>query len=149
MQKQQGFSLVELVTTITLIAILAVVVLPRFFNSSSFSAYTLRDEFISELRRVQMMAMNNQDRCYGVEVSANDYRMMAYQTDCTSVIVSGNPQTLPSQSSLTLNGSNDFALLFDRHGVIAPTCSSGCIIKVVADESLDLTIESQGYIHGR
>ena len=54
---QLGFTLVELVTTIILIGIIAVAVLPRLFSASSFSAYTLRNEFISELRYVQLKAI--------------------------------------------------------------------------------------------
>ncbi len=149
MKKQQGFTLVELVITIMLIAILSVAVLPRFFSRSSYSAYTLRDEFISELRRVQLMAMNNQDRCYGVNVTNKDYRMMVYQSDCANIIVTGNPQPMPQGSYLTLNGTNTFSLIFDINGIATPACSAGCTIKVLASETLDLKIESQGYIHGR
>lgn len=148
MEKQLGFTLVELVTTIMLIAILSVVVLPRFFTGSSYSAFTLRDEFIGELRRVQLMAMNNQDRCYGVNVAASDYRMMSYQTDCSSVIVTGTAQKLPSNTSINLSGNSDFSLVFNRDGGIT-SCGAGCVIKVSADDTLDITIESQGYIHGR
>lgn len=148
MGKQQGITLVELVTTIMLIAILSVVVLPRFFSASNFSAFTLRDEFIAELRRVQLMAMNNQDRCYGVNVDNKAYRMMIYQEDCSSVIVTGTAQALPNNTALSLNGLSVFALQFARDGSV-PACSNGCDIKVSADEVLTLTIESQGYIHGR
>ena len=148
MEKQQGFTLVELVTTIMLIAILSVVVLPRFFTASSYSAFTLRDEFIGELRRVQLMAMNNQDRCYSVNVTASDYRMMIYQTDCSSVIVTGTAQNLPRNTSINLNGNSDFSLVFNRDGDVT-SCGAGCVIKVSADDTLDITIESQGYIHGR
>ncbi len=149
MKKQQGFTLVELVITIMLIAILSVAVMPRFFTSSSYSAYTLRDEFISELRRVQLMAMNNQDRCYGVNVTADEYHMMVYENNCANVLVTGTAQSMPQGSSLTLNGNNAFALTFNTDGAIASSCNSGCTIKVIANETLDLKIESQGYIHGR
>ncbi|MCE9679790.1 type II secretion system GspH family protein [Shewanella sp. AS1] len=149
MAKQQGFTLVELVTTMVLISILAVVVLPRFFSASAYSAYTLRDELIGELRRVQLMALNNQDRCYGVKLTPNDYRMMIYRSDCSTVLVSGTPQSLPRQTSVTLSGSQDFNLMFNQEGAILPQCANTCVVKVSADESLDLIIESQGYIHGR
>lgn len=144
-----GFTLVELVTTIMLIAILSVAVLPRFLGSSSYSAFTLRDEFIAELRRIQLMAINNQDRCYGVDVSPSHYRMMVFQTNCTDVLITGTSQSLPSNTSLSLSGNTTFALRFNQDGIIAPQCVNACVVKVSADETLDLTIESQGYIHGR
>ncbi|ASJ95447.1 type II secretion system protein [Shewanella marisflavi] len=149
MNKQQGFTLVELVTTIILIAILSVVVLPRFFTASSYSAYTLRDELISELRRVQLMALNNLDRCYKVSVTEAAYRADIYGADCSSLLVTGTPQSLPRQTSLSLGGLNSFTLQFDRDGRVAGSCTVGCNIKVAADDTLDLIIESQGYIHGR
>ncbi|QDF74000.1 MULTISPECIES: pilus assembly FimT family protein [Shewanella] len=149
MNKQQGFTLVELVTTIILIAILSMVVLPRFFTASSYSAYTLRDELISELRRVQLMALNNLDRCYKVSVTEAAYRADTYGADCSSLLVTGTSQSLPRQTSLSLGGLNSFTLQFDRDGRVAGSCTAGCNIKVAADDTLDLIIESQGYIHGR
>ncbi|QYJ98055.1 type II secretion system GspH family protein [Shewanella alkalitolerans] len=149
MNKQQGFTLVELVTSIILIAILSVVVLPRFFTASSYSAYTLRDELISELRRVQLMALNNLDRCYKVSVTETSYRADIFGADCNSLAVTGNAQSLPRQTSLSLGGLNSFTLTFDRDGRVTGSCATGCTIKVAADETLDLSIESQGYIHGR
>ncbi|WP_299790265.1 type II secretion system protein [uncultured Shewanella sp.] len=154
---QRGFTLVELVTTIMLIAILSVVVLPRLMTSSSYSAFTLRDEFISELRKAQLLAMNNQDYCYRISVDTTGYQLQGYDnTTCTgSAKLSETKQKFEGGAALELiSGSKkSFNVRFDRQGVVttngtSTVCSGNCI-KVIADETLTINIESQGYIHGR
>ncbi|WP_394203800.1 Tfp pilus assembly protein FimT/FimU [Shewanella waksmanii] len=147
-QQHSGFTLVELVTTIILIAILAVVVLPRLFTTSNYSAFTLRDEFISELRKVQLMAMNNQDRCYRIDVDSNQYQTRIFQANCATTVRDRNPQPLHRGASLQLNGATNFSLGFTTNGTVT-ACNAGCSIDVLADDSLTISIESQGYIHGR
>ncbi|GIU23787.1 type II secretion system GspH family protein [Shewanella schlegeliana] len=151
-QRHAGFTLVELVTTIILIAILAVVVIPRLLTSSSYSAFTLRDEFISELRKVQMMAMNNQDRCYRLSVTDSQYQVSRYQGACSGTPVRTDaPQAFQGGASLALlsSGASTFNIQFNAQGVPivdGARCSGNCI-SVIADETLFLAIESEGYIH--
>ena len=149
MRKNAGFTLVELVTTIILIAILSVVVLPRLMTSSSYSAFTLRDEFISELRKAQLMAMNNQDRCYRVDVDADGYQLVRFDNStCTGTSISEPKQAFTGRASLQLisTGNNTFDISFDTSGI---SVCSGPSINVISDETLTINIESQGYIHGR
>ncbi|QFU24643.1 type II secretion system GspH family protein [Shewanella eurypsychrophilus] len=151
MRNNAGFTLVELVTTIMLIAILAVVVLPRLMTSSSYSAFTLRDEFISELRKAQLMAMNNQDRCYRVDVDASGYQLRRFDNQtCSGTNRTEAKQAFSGGASLTrASDSNDtFNVSFDTAGISSMGCSGPCI-NVIADETLLIDIESQGYIHGR
>jgi MSHA pilin protein MshC len=75
MTHAKGFTLVELVTVMILIGILAVSALPRFIGSSSYSAYSLRNEFLAELRAVQALALNNTDRCYRIGVTPSQYQV--------------------------------------------------------------------------
>ncbi|MBW8182822.1 type II secretion system protein [Shewanella nanhaiensis] len=153
-RRETGFTLVELVTTIILIAILSVVVLPRMLTNSSYSAFTLRDEFISELRKAQLLAMNNQGRCYRVAVDSQGYQLQRFgDLTCTTT-------TSPTESkrhfeggarlSLISSASNSFNIDFsgNSHGVTNLACSGACI-NVVADATLTINVESQGYIHGR
>ncbi|EDQ00303.1 pilus assembly FimT family protein [Shewanella benthica] len=151
MRKNAGFTLVELVTTIILIAILSVVVLPRLMTSSSYSAFTLRDEFISELRKAQLMAMNNQDRCYRVDVDASGYQLRRFDNNtCTGTNRTEAKQAFSGGASLARasDSSDTFNVNFDTAGISSMGCSGPCI-NVIADETLSISIESQGYIHGR
>ncbi|GIU08181.1 MSHA biogenesis protein MshC [Shewanella sp. c952] len=155
-QRHAGFTLVELVTTIILIAILAVVVIPRLLTSSSYSAFTLQDEFISELRKVQIMAMNNQDRCYRLSVTDTGYQVSRfngrYQGACTGTPVRTDAlQAFQGGGSLALlnGGASSFNIEFNLQGVPivnGARCNGNCI-SIIADETLFLAIESEGYIH--
>ena len=56
--KQDGFTLIELVTVITILGLLAVAVIPRFASTSNFETRTAQDQLISALRQAQQLAMN-------------------------------------------------------------------------------------------
>ncbi len=143
--------MIELVITILLIAILSVVALPRLMTNSSYSAFTLRDEFISELRKVQLMAMNNQDRCYQLEVDNEGYQLVRFDdATCTGNSVSEPKQAFAGGGSLQLisTTSSTFNLSFNTSGISSLACYGECI-NVIADETLVINIESQGYIYGR
>ena len=60
-KSQHGFTLVELVTIIILIGILAVNVLPTFDGSASYEAHSHRAQLISALRLTQQRAMQQTD----------------------------------------------------------------------------------------
>jgi MSHA pilin protein MshC len=145
-----GFTLVELVTTIILIAILSVVVIPRLFTTSSYSAFTLREEFIAELRKVQIMAMNNQDRCYRLSVTPIQYQVSRYNGACSGTPVRTDAaQTFQGGAVLLLGVKTSFKVEFNGQGVPIVDCSPSrekCIT-VKADETQWIAIESEGYIH--
>lgn len=65
-----GFTLVELVMTLIIVGILAIVVLPRFADKSLFEARGFRDETLSLLRYAQKSAVA-QRRTVCVDVKAD------------------------------------------------------------------------------
>jgi MSHA pilin protein MshC len=150
---QLGFTLVELVTTMILIGILAVAVLPRLSSDSSFSAYSLRNEFISELRLVQLQAMQNTDQCYQIDVSATGYTLGSFSdrsgNTCSNPARAEQPQAFSGGAHIVLasTASQVFSITFDSLGrLISPACSGHCF-NVVADETLAIAVESEGYIY--
>ncbi|GIU25809.1 MSHA biogenesis protein MshC [Shewanella hafniensis] len=155
MSKQAGFTLVELVTTIILISILAVVVLPRLFTQSSYSAYSLRNEFISELRQVQQKALNNTDRCFRVTVSGTGYQVSQFSTRngavCSGTALSPNPLYTEAfqggaQLVLVSTNSSNFSLDFDIDGSTSLACNGSCI-NVIANDTVMINVSSEGYIY--
>jgi MSHA pilin protein MshC len=155
MSKQAGFTLVELVITIILISILAVVVLPRLFTPSSYSAYSLRNEFIAELRQVQQKTLNNTDRCFRVTVSETGYQVSQFSTRneavCSGTALSPNPlysQAFQGGAQLVLvsTNSSNFSLDFDINGRPSLACNGPCI-NVIANDTVVINVSSEGYIY--
>ena len=64
-----GFSLIELVSVIILLGIVATVVFPRFSSRDGFAEYAIRDQFISLYRLAQQRAMyDHSANCYSINV---------------------------------------------------------------------------------
>jgi MSHA pilin protein MshC len=154
---QGGFTLVELVTVMILISILAVSALPRFIGSSSYSAYSLRNEFLAELRAVQALALNNTDRCYRIGVTPSQYQVSHF-TARTAPTCAGavsridDAQLLTGGARLVLlnNGSDSFNIDFDVNGRVQLNCAANndCL-QTVADETLIIGISPEGYVYGK
>ena len=151
----QGFTLVELVTTLVLIGILAVTVVPRLINVSGYSAYSVRNEIISELRTIQQRALNNSDRCFRVNFDDDGY--VIQQATKTVLDCSDNPNYADSIGSrndwvddvtVTSKNSQDFYVTFDTFGGIKVSndCVGECIT-VTADDSVDIELTTAGYIN--
>ncbi|GLS82349.1 pilus assembly FimT family protein [Paraferrimonas haliotis] len=144
---QSGYTLVELVTVLIIIAILAVVVFPRLIATDSFSSYSLRDEFIAELRKTQLLALNNVDRCYRVVVTPSHYQQQTFGVNCSGNVIRQEPvQTLPRRTHLEFSGSDRFFIQFDHDGRANLACNGNCI-DVIAEETLTIAIASEGYIY--
>lgn len=154
--KHTGFTLVELVTTIILIAILAVTALPRLFSQSSYSAYSLRNEFVSELRRVQQKALNNTDQCFRVTVTTAGYQELMVSRNshggaCGSPYIPVKSlQKLAGGAQLALVSTNSQSFNMDLNAdgslALTPPCNGDCI-NVIADETVTIAISSAGYIY--
>ena len=154
--KSFGFSLVELVMMIILIGILTVVAWPRLFLRSSVDTYALRDEFIAKMREVQIMAMNNTNKCYQLRVTQSSYHVNQYNRNdnglCGDKPQKGHVTPLPDKTYLSLVSKptkTSFHLTFDSQGlVINKVCNNQAnCIQVNGGDTLSIAIESQGYIH--
>ncbi|MCW8832305.1 MAG: type II secretion system GspH family protein [Colwellia sp.] len=173
--KQSGFTLVELITVIILIGILAVTVLPKFDGTASYEAHAHRAQLIAALRLTQQRAMQQTDPnavstgrpfCHQI-IFDNDVTTTRYgvpdREDCTTETFSatwkpdatGFEVDSKYQISFTIAGlTNPSAISFDSMGLpvanksIGNNCAGGCIINVQTSvETLQIKIESEGYIH--
>jgi len=164
MTKQQGFTIIELVTVIVLIGILAVVVAPKFSGSDTYEAHAHRTQLISALRLTQQRAMqqtnNNDGYCHQI-VFDNDANVSRYgvpdRTDCTVTTFPNDWQPDATgfevdskyEVSFQINGvANPSVVAFDSMGRPLGHCYGGCTINVQSSvETKQIKIESEGYVH--
>lgn len=166
MKKHQiGFTLIELITVIILIGILAVSVLPKFDGTASYEAHTQRAQLISALRLTQQRAMQQTDDsdgyCHQLIFDNTTSRYgVPNRIDCTITVFPNNWE--PDATGLvfedvtfSIDGqTNNIAVTFNSMGrpvnnpSVVNSCIEGCIINVQSSvETLQIRIESEGYVH--
>lgn len=130
--RQRGFTLVELITVMVIVGILAVSVLPRFFTVSDFEDRGSADQVKSILRFAQKTAIA-QHRNISVVVSGS-----AATPNCTTTLA-GASLTCQVKSGITAGaGTYTFNALGQR------TSGAGSITVGGAN----ITIEAEtGYVH--
>jgi len=93
LNRQGGFTLIELVATIMVIAVLSVTVVPKFSGRSGLAEYALRDQLISLAQHAQQRAMFDQSgACYGLRIQAGNAQLHR------------NGALINSQSRIDFNG---------------------------------------------
>lgn len=152
---QLGFTIIELIVVILILGIMAVSVVPKFFNSTGFQEYTYQAEVITKLRSIQLRAMQqiNSGECHTVIVTTS---ALGIPEPCDSILPDGwqgeNEDTRESgTTNVKVDTNHDvifsptgFSFTFDGMG--RPSCGT-CLIKVKGDSELTIKIESEGYIH--
>lgn len=147
--RQQGFTLIELITILILLGILSVTVVPKFFSASSFAANTVQTQIISQLRLLQLQAMNQRGLCQRFVVT-NDHFGLATCTGSVPV------DRTVSKDDVAISIGNDTTLdiRFDNLGRPHATdgdCFSGatpgCTLTLRLEQTLSVIIEPEGYIH--
>lgn len=135
-----GFTLIELIITMIIVGILAVVVLPRFAEKSVFEARGFRDETLSLLRYAQKSAVA-QRRTVCVAVNPTGIAL----TIDTAAVPDGScdgPLTLPATprggSGLTGTGFN-----FLASGAASGTGTHTLTVENAADIKIDA---ATGYV---
>lgn len=134
---QRGFTLVELITIMVIIGILAVSALPRFFDANVFQQRGSQDQIKSALRYAQKVAIA-QHKIISVTISN------ATSSDCTTTLnASGNVDCVVQTTvSASTQRFNSLGQPIDVAGVPLTT---GTTITV---SGLNITIEAEtGYVH--
>jgi len=130
--ESRGFTLVELITVLIIVGILAVAVLPRFFTVSDFEDRGSADQVKSLLRFAQKTAIA-QHQNISVAISGN-----APSSNCT-ITLTGTTLTCAVKSAVTGGGT----YTFDALGRPVPNTQSTLSIG-----GTTLTIEQEtGYVH--
>jgi len=161
--KHAGFTLIELTITIILISIMAVTVLPKFFQSNGFEEYTYRDELISKLRAIQLRSMQQIDNstCRNIEVTSNEIGLFATDFDPDAInICKTSPAGETTTVTIDSNHSVSFTVTESLSGFsfsplgkpVGCTPIDTCKITItITGESgegeLTVEINQEGYIH--
>ncbi|WP_281559617.1 type II secretion system protein [Thalassomonas sp. RHCl1] len=152
-----GFTLIESVTVIILLGVLAVSVLPRFSGTRDYEIYAYRSQLIAALRLTQQRAMQqtNSTLCHQIVIQDSRYGIPD-RTDCnvTNFPADWQPDLTGADVdskhniSFDINGNaNPGIIRFDGMGVPLNNCSGGCILNITGEyEVLTVLIAEQGYI---
>jgi len=171
-KNQTGFTIIELITVIILIGILAVAVLPKFDGTASYEAHSHRAQLISALRLTQQRAMQQtrpdmdlgtgNSYCHHIVFDSSKprygvpNRLNCGDTDFTGwdaeKDLTGHQVEERYDIAFNLSFSGDAIISFDSMGRPTGGCgdAGGCTIDVVsAVETLKIEIEREGYIHAK
>ncbi len=115
--KQQGFTLVELITVIVLLGVLAVVGGSKFFSNTTFKDSQYHQEVLSAFRFAQKIAIASQ--CHvTIALTANSYALTYSSASCSGNVKRPDGQAdfgesaissaiISSQASFTYNAAGD------------------------------------------
>ncbi len=112
--QQRGFTLVELILVIVLLAIISAIALPRFFNQSSFKERVFFDDTLNAVRYAQKIAVATGCNIR-FSVSANSYSVLK-DNSCNSGSFSSNiPVKHPADSTENYTGAQNNVSLTAVH----------------------------------
>ncbi len=138
--KQLGFTVIELVVVIVLLGILAAFALPRFFDVDSFRTRADYDEIAGAVRYAQKLAVAS--GCdVQVQITSGGYALQQHATNCTTgafTNISGHPITNAPISGVSLPTRT---LEFDAMG----RCTSGAGTFSIGGENITVVAET-GYV---
>jgi MSHA pilin protein MshC len=151
---QSGFTIVELITVIVIVGILAVAALPRFFDQNVFESRGFYDQVVATLRFAQKAAIA-QHRFVCVAFTSNSVRLTydatAPSANYTLATCPGTPLTSPSGvTPYTITSTNasftsvpaDFSFTaLGRPGAVVPNIN-------ITGYATPITVEAEtGYVH--
>lgn len=173
-RNQQGFSLIELVVVIGLLATLSVVVAPRFTDKQGFSEYAMQKRLINALRNLQLKSMydTRSDYCHRMMFTSDassgpqfgpttdSYLNGNQAASCNTNIDNDSDSYLKSEigelfkESLSLTVFDNTTTInyieFDSYGrprTLVGSCAQTCSVNFIGESTLSVCVEPEGYIH--
>ncbi|MCW8332459.1 type II secretion system protein [Vibrio paucivorans] len=143
-----GFTLVELIVVILLVAIVSLYASSRYIGVSSVSAYAIQDQVISVIRQVQVNRMqSNVD-------SSEEHFELALQTNCLGSVeacsgtAAGRSDVVDSDNISFSSTPSTSVVTFDLLGNPENAASAGVSILISGGQSqASVCINEQGYVY--
>jgi MSHA pilin protein MshC len=170
----QGFTLIELVTVVIVLGIIALAAIPRFIGPSGFAEYALQKRLIASLRNTQLKAMfdTRPNFCYKINLVVGNGADAAFgpstavylagdeNASCAATIDATSPSFLRTEAGeisaegVTLSAQdNDSAITyvqFDNLGnalTAEGTCTLGCTFTFTGESAVTVCVADQGYVY--
>ncbi|MBF6622854.1 MAG: prepilin-type N-terminal cleavage/methylation domain-containing protein [Pseudomonas stutzeri] len=123
MNKEHGFTIVELILVIVIIGILAAVVGPRFFTRGNFDERFYFEEVLSTVRYAQKLAVAS-GCLVKVTVDSGGYKLEYGEGACLGAVIedpSGKPYPIAPSKNVVVHGAIDYA--FNSLGCVSDTAT--------------------------
>lgn len=152
LQHHRGFTLIELIVVLVIIGVLAVSLVPRFFDGAGTNEYLYRDQALSLMQRQQMQALQCTN-CgpVGFQVtsfSINPAPGIGCENNASQLCISERDRSSIRLSPVSFNSDlyfNSLGQPVTQTGV--RRCSGSCQLNVQGSVTLAICIEYEGYVH--
>jgi MSHA pilin protein MshC len=169
---QHGFTLVELMTVVILLSIVAIVAVPRFTGSSGYTEYAMQKRLLGALRSIQLKAIydTRPEFCYKLVIdtstspefgpSTASYLTGNDAVSCANAIDYSAAEFTRSDLGEIANDGLTFSafdagiqinyIQFDNIGrasTDAGACAANCMFSFSGERSASVCVASEGYIY--
>jgi MSHA pilin protein MshC len=152
MQRESGFTIVELVAVMVITGIIAAIAAPRFIGVDAFDARGSHGTLVSALRYAQKTAIAQRRNVFVSINTVSRVVCLGYTNDCSSVVIDPSTQaayskTLSSNVNITASTT---PIGFDGLGRPIPNATATFTIQnavVPAESTRTITVEAEtGYV---
>lgn len=148
--RQRGFTMVELVTTMIVIGILAALALPRFADRRAFDTRGFADEALAAVQYARKVAVaSRRNVCVtvsGADLSLTMATLAGSAQGCTVDVVRPAGGSFRISTPAGVNFGSTFAVVFDGKGRPSPLAGASVVIQ--GDVAYTLSVEAQtGHAH--
>jgi len=112
---QRGFTLIEVIAVLVIIAVLAAVVISRMTSPSSFGLVSETDILKGHLRYAQYRAMSHTET-WGMQFSTNGYSLLYNKVATTSKLPNEDSSTHTFSPGITISAGAEPAVHFNERG---------------------------------
>lgn len=135
-EASNGFTLIELVTVITILGVLAAFAAPRFLDNSTFTGRTTQDLILRTAQEARQLAMTKGNSAnVQLQIDNSNHRLRIQYTESGTQT---RDTALPTDITVT-SATINFSMLGDA----TPVSN----IAITADTTRHVCLESTGYAH--